>query len=111
MFAKRVAVQGLGANRSGKGLRFEGLLRLVVCGHFNRFLRSRDQHLEQEVGHHQLLPDVVEALRFFVVLKAPGGLDGLLRGDAVAVEIVKSGNHGGFKVRVLEMEKITQGIA
>ena len=49
MFVEAVAVQGFGANGRGEGFCFEGLLGLVVRGHFNRFLRSRDEHLEEEV--------------------------------------------------------------
>ena len=111
IFAEASAGQSLGANGSGEGFRFKRFLRLVVSGHFDRLFRSANQHLQEKVRHHQLLADVVEPLRLLIVLKAPGWLDRLVGSDAVAVEVVESGYHGGFEIGMIDVEQVTQRVA
>ena len=111
VFAEAIAVQRFRTDRGGEGLRLKRFFGMIVRGHLDDFLGRTDQHLQQEVGHHQLLADVVESLRCLVVLETPRRFDGLVSGDAVAVEVVESGNHLGVEIRVLDIKQITQRVA
>ena len=97
---------------AGDGAGFDGGFRFETSGFGECFLHCGEGELEEEVGHHQFVSNVEEAILGFVFGEEAKGIMAGALDTSVSVVVGQSRARGiGPVVGSVEMKELAQGIA